>query len=248
MIDKKTEKPRQGDRFYHRLAPFLEEFNSGLPVLVYHKLGFPRLCASNKGLFVAPKLFARQLAELKAAGFDGRELDAKPENGGVVITFDDGCVSVLEKALEPLLANGFTAIQFLATGFLGKRSSWDKDDEPLMDRSQVREWLQAGHTIGAHTVSHVSLTSVDEARAREEITASRKFLEDEFGVLVKHFCYPYGDWNERVASLVAEAGYKTASTTVFGVNTAADDPYALKRIHAYVPLRSLPGMYYFFRR
>jgi len=219
-----------------------------MPVLVFHKIGFPGLRARNKGLYVAPRLFAQQLAELKAAGFVCRELDASPEPGGVAITFDDGFANALEHGLEPLRQNGFCAIQYLVPGFLGKRSSWDKDAEPLMDRAQVRDWLQAGQSIGAHTVSHVSLTTVDEGRAREEIVASRKMLEDEFGVPVKHFCYPYGDWNARIAALVSEAGYTTASTTLFGVNTPPVDPFALKRIHAYVPLRTLPGLYYFLRR
>jgi peptidoglycan/xylan/chitin deacetylase (PgdA/CDA1 family) len=237
------------DPYYYQLAPYLDEFRRGCPVLVYHKLGFSSLMASEKGLWISPRLFARQLAELKAAGFSGRELDSGVESGpGVVITFDDGYVSAFRHALEPLRENGFSAIQFLTSGFLGKTSSWDNAAEPLMDRAQVRDWLQAGHSIGAHTVNHVRLTQVGESVAREEITAGRKFLEDEFGVGVRHFCYPYGDWNRRVAEWVAEAGYATASTTEFGVNTGESDWFALKRIHAYVPLRSLPGAYYFLRR
>ena len=253
MIDKPSGKSgpshqTEGDRPYFRLAPFREKFKTGLPVLLYHKLGFPGLRAPNKGLFVAPRLFARQLAELKAAGFACRELDAVPEPGGIAITFDDGYACAFKWALEPLRENGFTAIQFLAAGFLGKRSSWDREDEPLMDRAQVREWLQEGHLIGAHTVTHARLTAVDASRAREEITVGRKFLEDEFGVPVRHFCYPYGDWNERVALMVAEAGYTTASTTDFGINTMETDRFALKRIHAYAPLRSPAGMYYYLCR
>ncbi|MEI8342450.1 MAG: polysaccharide deacetylase family protein [Verrucomicrobiota bacterium] len=239
----------EGDPYYYRLPPFLGEFRQGRPVLVYHKLGFPRLNSERKGLWISPRLFSRQLAELKAAGFLSMELDSGAVTGdGVAITFDDGYASVLRHGLEPLRENGFSAVQFLVCGFLGKTNSWDRDAEPLMDKAQVRDWLQAGHSIGAHTVNHVRLTQVNEAVAREEIAASRKFLEDEFGVVVKHFCYPYGDWNQRVAEMVAEAGYTTASTTDYGINTAESDPFELKRIHAYVPLRSLPGLYYFLRR
>ena len=236
------------DRPYHRLAPFLGEFRHGHPVLVYHKLGRPRLTAANKGLFVSPRLFDLQLAELKMAGFASRAPGmTTPDGQCVSITFDDGYASVFRHALEPLLAHGFRAIQFMATGFIGKTSSWDRDAEPLMDRAQIRDWLGARHRIGAHTVNHVRLTRVDEAVAREEITASRKFLEDEFGVPVEHFCYPYGDWNPRVADLAAEAGFKTACTTDYGVNTPDTGPFALKRIHAYVPIRTLAGLWYYLR-
>jgi peptidoglycan/xylan/chitin deacetylase (PgdA/CDA1 family) len=49
---------------------------------------------------------------------------------------------------------------------------------------------------------------------------------------VRHFCYPYGDWNPAVRELVAEAGYATACSTDPGVNTATADCFALKRITA----------------
>ena len=238
--------PMSHPSYYDRLAPVIAEFRKGRPVLMYHKLGFPSLRSPRKGLFISPRLFAKQLAELRCAGFTSRDLDSPEE--GIRITFDDGYVSVLKHAMEPLRENGFHAIQFLVSGFLGKKSSWDRESEPLMDKAQVRDWLQAGHTIGAHTVNHVHLTQVPEAVAREEIAASRKALEDEFGVAIKHFCYPYGDWNPKIADLVAETGYTTASTTESGINQIESDPFTLKRHHAYVPLKSLTGLYYFLRR
>ena len=236
-------------QYYFKLPPFLREFRKGRAILIYHKLGFPQLSAPNKGLHISPKLFDRQLEELRASGFRSMEVDASIHAGdGVSITFDDGYVSTFEHVMAPLSKHGFSAIQFLSSAFLGKQSSWDKSSEPIMDKAQVRDWLQAGHTIGSHTATHVRLTSVTEDRAREEITSSRKSLEDEFGVEIRHFCYPYGDWNEQIAGWVAEAGYWTASTSDPGVNGASTSPFALKRIHAYVPLRSVQGLYYYFCR
>ena len=42
----------------------------------------------------------------------------------------------------------------------------------------------------------------------------------------------YGDWNELVRDLVRKAGYETACTTEFGVNTSATPPMELRRIMA----------------
>jgi len=237
------------NHYYDKLTSFMSEFQKGTPLLVYHQLGFPRLRSKRKGLVISPRLFANQLAELQAAGFTSINLNPVTEvRSGIGITFDDGYTSVFNHAMEPLHAHGFQAIQFLVSGFLGKTSAWDGEPEPLMDKAQIKDWLQAGHTIGAHTVNHVHLTQVSEIVAREEIQASRKKLEDEFGVTIQHFCYPYGDWNRKTADLVAEAGYLTASTTEFGVNITGTDSFALKRIHAFVPLRSPAGLYYFLRR
>ena len=165
----------------------------------------------------------------------------------IVITFDDGYVNVLRYGLEPLASTGFKAIQFLVADLLGKCNEWDvplgEAPEPMMDAAQVRDWLGAGHEIGSHTLTHPWLTRLSVAAAREEIAASRKKLEDLFGRPIHHFCYPYGDWNEAVRELVAGAGYKTACTTDFGVNTVADSAFALMRFTARYPSRNLKAIW-----
>jgi peptidoglycan/xylan/chitin deacetylase (PgdA/CDA1 family) len=107
----------------------------------------------------------------------------------------------------------------------------------MMDKSQVREWLAAGHQIGSHTVSHPNLTRLHAMEAREEIQASRKWLEDNFGVSVSHFSYPLGAFDDRILGMVREAGYSTAVTSEFGVNGVGTDLYRLRRILAYRSLR-----------
>ena len=55
--------------YYTRLRPFRECFTQGLPILTYHKLGPRPRGVRLKGLYVSEALFARQLAELRHAGF-----------------------------------------------------------------------------------------------------------------------------------------------------------------------------------
>ena len=235
--------------YYFDLKPFRAQFGAGWAVLVYHKIGFPKLLAARKGLYISPRLFERQMAELKAAGFTSRGLEPEAAAANSVsITFDDGYQSTFETSWELLAKTGFKAIQFISSSHLGKRSSWDPCAELLMDKVQVREWLQAGHSIGSHSATHPKLSQLTREKAWEEIFGSRKALEDEFGIEIRHFCYPFGDWNERLAALVEEAGYLTASTSDSGTNLASSNPFALKRLHAYAPLRCPKGLYYFFQR
>lgn len=231
--------------YYSGLAPFRTIFEQGNPILTYHKLGARPGRVRLKGLYVGDRLFARQLHELSAAGFtNGSLIDwaAKPGKR-VVLTFDDGYENALRHGLEPLAEAKLNAIQFLPANLLGKCNEWDvalgEAPEPIMDSSQVREWIAAGHDIGSHSLTHPYLTQLTPDRAREEISASRKKLEDLFGRPIDHFCYPYGDWNETVRDLVQEAGYTTASTTDTGLNTSADSPFALKRFTARYPSRNL---------
>ena len=232
---------------YHTLKPFVELFQTGVPVLMYHKISAPPPKARLRGLYVRPDRFARQLAELHQAGFVScRPGVARDGNGAeqrIALTFDDGFRNVLEHALEPLAAHRFSATQFLVANFIGRLNQWEIREgevrEPLMDTAQVRDWLRAGHRIGSHSLSHPYLTRLSMRDAREEIVTSKKKLEDTFGVPVEDFCYPYGNWNETVRELVVEAGYRTACAADFGVNTPAVSPFSLRRIIVRHPTRSL---------
>jgi peptidoglycan/xylan/chitin deacetylase (PgdA/CDA1 family) len=235
---------------YHTLAPFREFFSGGVPILMYHKIGPRPKRVRLKGLYVTPGTFVRQLTELAGEGFATCSPGQACSNNGagprIALTFDDGFRNVFENAMAPLAEYKKTAIQFLVPNFIGKFNEWDLRDgeaaEPLMDTGQIREWLRGGHSIGSHSLTHARLTRLTLRDAREEIFASKKKLEDVFGVVIEHFCYPYGDWNEPVRDLVVEAGYRTACTTDFGINTPATPPLALHRITARHPTRTLRSL------
>jgi len=238
--------------YYTRLAPFAETFLGGQPILTWHHVGPRPRGARLKGLYVSPGLFARQLAELKRAGFHTPAFaraaagGANPERN-VFLTFDDGFRDVFEHALPILREHGFRAMLFLVADLIGKTNAWQQRAgdvvAPLMDAAHVRDWLAAGMEIGAHSRTHPRLTQLPPAEAREEICGSKKILEDRFGVAVEHFCYPYGDWNPVVQGLVAEAGYRSACTTVPGANGAGVSPLALRRFTARYRTRSFRSLW-----
>jgi peptidoglycan/xylan/chitin deacetylase (PgdA/CDA1 family) len=207
---------------------------------MYHKIAPQPRGARIRGLYLSPAKLTQQLEELATAGFTTPDFAELPEPGqpnhAIALTFDDGFISAFENALEPLARHKFRAIQFLVADRIGQFNEWEVQlgelREPLMDAAQVRDWIAAGHEIGAHSLTHPYLTRVSFREAREEVTSSKKKLEDLFGVPVKHFSYPYGDWNEAIGDLVRDAGFATACTTVAGVNHRDTSPWALKRIMA----------------
>jgi peptidoglycan/xylan/chitin deacetylase (PgdA/CDA1 family) len=278
--------------YYSRLGPFRGVFRTGVPVLNYHHVGPARRGARLKWLYVSPKVFERQMAELQSEGFSTSELlalsgksckrvevsvlaparvavpagdrdealppqpvafglpgevaavqsEGNPERR-VVLTFDDGFCDVFEHALPVLQRYQLRGILFLVSDLLGKSNEWQTKTgdvmEPLMDAAQVREWLGAGQQLGSHTKSHLRLTQLSHSDAREQIAGSKKSLEDQFGARIDHFCYPYGDWNKAVRDLVIEAGYKTACTSDYGINTPETSPFELNRYIARYHTRSL---------
>jgi peptidoglycan/xylan/chitin deacetylase (PgdA/CDA1 family) len=164
----------------------------------------------------------------------------------ITVTFDDGFVSNLVEAVPVMKKVGVQAINYLVADRLGQTSDWEAREggeaDPLMDESQVREWLASGHQIGAHTCTHPRLSQLSEAQAKEEISASRKKLEDRFGVLIEHFAYPYGDYNPATIELVREAGFKTAVTMHRGINLPDTPLFELKRWTARYESRNLKNL------
>lgn len=210
-------------------------------MLMYHKLGPCPPAARLKFLYVRSRLFCKQIHDIKRAGCTTVMPDATRISGGnkrpvICLSFDDGFESVLRHGLEPLRESGSKAIQFLVPGLLGKTNEWEtvtgEAPQKLMDATGVREWLAEGHEIGAHTMTHPNLKKIPLAQAREEIAAGKKMLEDMFGRSVRHFCYPFGAYNEKVRDLVAEAGFETACTTRAGLNDATTPALELNRLTA----------------
>jgi peptidoglycan/xylan/chitin deacetylase (PgdA/CDA1 family) len=234
--------------YYHRLAPFRELFQEGVPILMYHKVARRPIGARIKGLYISPRLFNAQMAELAHAGFSTPPLNTvltQTDNHQkhVIITFDDGFQNVFDHAMPILKKHGLRAMVYLLPPLLGRTNEWDlpvgEKPAPLMDAVQVHQWLAEGNGIGSHTLTHPFLTRIGERQAKAEIHDSKKLLEDQFGVPVTNFCYPYGDYNPQVRDWVAEAGYVTACTTQWGVNSAPIHALELRRISARYPTRNL---------
>jgi peptidoglycan/xylan/chitin deacetylase (PgdA/CDA1 family) len=234
--------------YYTELAPFRGLFQEGHPILCYHKIAPPPTGARIKGLYLEPKLFLRQMSEITQAGltssFPGRSAVSKKET--ITITFDDGFVSNLTEAVPLMKKVGVQAINYLVADRLGQTSDWEAREggeaDPLMDESQVREWLSAGHQIGAHTCTHPRLSFLSRDQAKEEIFASKKKLEDRFGLPMDHFAYPYGDYNQTTIELVREVGFKTAVTMHRGVNLPNTPLFELKRWTARYESRNLKNL------
>lgn len=90
--------------------------------------------------------------------------------------------------------------------------------------------LEEGLHIGAHTVSHIRTTHVDDQALLDELHRSRTYLEKAVGKKCDHFCYPNGDFNQNSINAVKKSGYHSAVSCKIGSNCVGDDMFALKRL------------------
>lgn len=210
-------------------------FADGTVILMYHKIAPAPLSTNLPVLYVNPRHFARQMDELLASGaacVPIAEVCSAPRNdtGAFCVTFDDGFRNVFDAALPVLRTRKLRSIQYIVGSLIGGEDAWDRaigePPQPLMDDTQIREWLAEDQEIGSHTLTHPRLTQIPREQARREIFDSKKLLEDRFGRGIDHFCYPYGDHNDVIVDLVGEAGYASACTVEFGAARVARDTRA----------------------
>jgi peptidoglycan/xylan/chitin deacetylase (PgdA/CDA1 family) len=115
----------------------------------------------------------------------------------------------------------------------------------FLSLNEIEEMQREGITFGSHTVTHPNLPGIDPAEANREIETSRRDLETLLGRPVVHFSFPnsgskYPHFSDRTKKSVADAGYRTAVTSVRGWVATPSDPLGLARVGINRSRSSLP--------
>ena len=146
---------------------------------------------------------------------DPSNLDKEIHEGDVqtkiLLTFDDGFFSNRVLAEEILSKYGIKAIFFITEDFIGLQ---DEEINPFVQKhfylssstppkdkvlSKPMSWIdinwlkENGHKIGAHTKTHPKLSKLkDEETLIEEIITSANRIEENTGVKINCFAFPFG--------------------------------------------------------
>jgi peptidoglycan/xylan/chitin deacetylase (PgdA/CDA1 family) len=87
------------------------------------------------------------------------------------------------------------------------------DHRPLTTAELLKLSQSEFIDIGAHTVTHASLSILTRADQIREIDGSRERLTAILGNPVDTFSYPYGNFTPETVDIVKSAGFETALTT-----------------------------------
>jgi peptidoglycan/xylan/chitin deacetylase (PgdA/CDA1 family) len=216
-----------------------------LRVLMYHKVND----VQGNSVTVPVGQFDEQMAQLKEFGYVPVSLDqvlahyldgAKLPPGAVLITFDDGYRDNLANAVPILRRYGFPAVLFVPIGFLGSRRPLPHDEHlaargivnRTLDWSELADLEREGVRIESHGIGHRPLADLEVDEAAREITLSKLRLEDALGRPVRAFAYVKGsEAHYRLVhlSLLRQAGYDIAFTSISGANGPGTDPLQLHR-------------------
>lgn len=200
-----------------------------IPILMYHVIATPPAGQPMSELWVPPARFRSQMQALRREGYEAVTMDqatnawrdgaALPEQP-IVLTFDDGYLSQSTAAGPVLEELGWVGVLYLTTRNVG----------PTIKEGSVRKLMKAGWELGAHTVTHPDLTTLDAAGLQRELDGGREELQERFDAPVDAFCYPAGRNDATVRAAVKAAGFRTATTVEPGIAAGDDDPYALPRV------------------
>jgi peptidoglycan/xylan/chitin deacetylase (PgdA/CDA1 family) len=131
--------------------------------------------------------------------------------------FDDGDIifikRILQKELPEKLRNEITDELFLkyVTGDEKEFSS-----KLYLSHEEIKEMVENGMEFGSHGYSHYWLSNLNESKLDIELKKSEDFLR-KFSKNSENwtFCYPYGDYNQKVISKIKNIGFKAGFTTKF---------------------------------
>lgn len=150
----------------------------------------------------------------------------------VVITFDDGYVSMYRKLLPLVSEFQFPVTLFVYTDFVRPES------ENSITWGMLREMDNNGIDIQCHTRTHQDLTLLSgkidflsKRKLYEEIFLSKKIIEQNLGKEVVFLAFPYGRYDLKIVDLAYKAGYRRVFSTDYGSNIITRDNYCLNRQH-----------------
>ena len=212
-------------------------------MLLYHRIGPIKLSSHVAGQYVSPRVFGWGIDGLSSNGWQcaplgecvevGRSAEARGNQ--FAITFDDGYLTVYERACPMLKERNMTGTIYVVVDALGGINEWDRragdQEEKMMSAAQARELADMGFEIGSHTLTHPHLSRLDDEQLICEISDSKHKLEDLIGREVVSFSYPYGDYDCRVLNAAMAAGYSNAMSTRLGTVVEGTSLFEIPRVN-----------------
>src|ERR1700691_5706168 len=206
MLDKKLNKKRALKSILGRAAGisgvYVRAFRKTMVIVAFHRVSDQMAedgltCSSAKFeafcRFLSKYARVVPFSEQVQACREGRDM-----RGTVSITFDDGYLDNFEVAAPILHRLQMPATFFITSGFIASQviPPWDVElvrQPGWMTWDHLRSLVAQGFEIGCHTDTHIDMGRADADTVRRELEVSKQKINQELGITVQLFAYPFGD-------------------------------------------------------
>lgn len=211
------------------------------PVIFYHKIDRPPSDAKIRGAFTSPKRFENQLVYLKTLGVNfltASELIGHYRQDGafprrsIAVTFDDGWKDNYTGAFPILKKLGIRATIFIVPACVGRTTDdvTAEGEAPRehLSEENIREMCEFGIEFGSHSMDHRLFNQISETEIEYQAVESKNYIENLLQKDCGVFAYPAGFFTDAAKTILKNAGYSSAFSTVYGP-TDQVDLFALNR-------------------
>ena len=198
------------------------------------------LLETKKDRFILPELFSNETLRIRT----------KEEGEQVNIKVAEALKLRPDEERRELMRNLFKILELDYTCRSNLKSRM------MLNWGEVQKMAQNGITIGAHSHTHPILSRMPPHEAKKDIFISKKTIEENLGIKVKHFAFPNGreeDFTEELRDYCRKIGFESIASVVYGMNNGQNGSVMnLKRIGARSPVwlmagELFKGMIHFYR-
>ena len=195
---------------------------------MYHKFGvskYPSTSVTINQFDAHLKEFSKSKYSVEPVEFiiDTIINDGDLPKNTIGISIDDADKSFYEVGWPKFKEMGFPVTLFVNT------STIHENNTNYLNWDQIRELVNEGVSIGAHSHSHYHMADLSVDKVRDEIEISNNIFLKELGSIPPLFAFPYGEANEEIINLLKEYKFKVAFGQHSGVINETSNLYYLPR-------------------
>lgn len=131
----------------------------------------------------------------------------------LTLSYDDGSVHDI-RLIEIMNKHGLKGTFNINSGmYLPEDAVREKFNGKLKLSEAQKLYIDSGHEVAVHALTHPFLEKLDTSEIIYEITEDRRSIESLYGKITRGMAYPYGRYNDTVVDVLEKCHIAYARTT-----------------------------------
>jgi len=131
----------------------------------------------------------------------------------LTLSYDDGVVQDI-RLIDIMNKHGLKGTFNINTGLYLPEDAEREKYYGRMKLSEAKElYINSGHEVAVHGLTHPFLEKLDTAEVIHEITEDRKNIENQYGTIARGMAYPWGTYSDTVVDVLNKCQIAYSRTT-----------------------------------